>query len=158
MLTIEKNRTDKSVDILTTTGIVGSWKLQKCIVNKLDGSPLPYWRENTEGIITYQDNGRMSVFVSSKDRPCFLVNDFLGGTDTEIKKAFEGFIAYYGSYVYEKNKGLVHHNIEQSLLPNWSGTVQTRFTQLFSNHLILSTPTVEINSTPCTMELSWERF
>lgn len=90
------------------------------------------------GRLVYEANGRMSVILGRQDRPKFAVAPGAGGgTPDQIRAAFQGFVAYYGTYSVHAGQKQVTHSIEFSSLPNWAGTTQTRTFELQGDRLIL---------------------
>lgn len=137
--------------------IVGVWRLESYLLTLSSGKNVPLWGDNPDGAIIYLENGFMSVHVSDQDRPKFVANDFLAGTVDEIKRAFEGYTAYFGTYEYDSNKGEVLHHVLGSLYPNWSGITQKRFIQCNDNKLVITTPPIIVSNEDCIMEMRWVR-
>ena len=52
------------------------------------------------------------VQLMASDRPLFALGDRLGGSDAEVRAAFEGYHAYFGRYSVDQEAGAVHHDIE----------------------------------------------
>ena len=48
----------------------------------------------------------------ASDRPAFAGSDRLGGTDAEVRSAFEGYHAYFGRFMVDAAAGTVTHHIE----------------------------------------------
>ena len=100
----------------------------------------------------------MSVHVSDKNRPKFASNDLFRGTEDEIRRAFEGYTTYFGTYEYRSDEKLVLHRVTESLYPNWSGVTQTRFAGLTHKTLVLKTPPIMVRGLEVIMELIWQRI
>ena len=137
--------------------IVGAWRLLSYVLTKDDGETIPLWGERADGMIIYLDNGYMSVHVCDRDRPTFAEDDFLCGRHDEIKKAFEGYTGYFGTYEYYPEKNLVLHHVAESLYPNWSGLTHSRFIERNGDTLVIKTPPVRDNNHACVMALQWQR-
>jgi len=105
----------------------------------------------------YDASGHMSVQIMRPDRPAFASGDHLKGTPEEIKSAFKGFVAYYGTYEINEEEGTVTHHLEGSLFPNWVGTELKRFFEFSGNQLTLSTPPMPMGGQQVTGVLLWER-
>lgn len=135
--------------------IVGCWRLCSYIIKGVNEEKNYLWGKNADGVIIYLENGYMSVHVSNKDRQKFGDNDFLHGKDEEVRKAFEGYTTYFGTYEYKPDEGLVLHHINEALYPNWSGITHTRFVQCEGDKLSIKTPPISIAQKECVMELSW---
>ena len=138
--------------------LTGTWMLDHYQITDQNGQDILLWGNNTSGILIYTDDGYMSVQVSNNDRPAFAANDFLAGEADEIKSAFEGYTAYFGTYAYLKKNGFVHHHVQQSVFPNWNGVTHTRFVNLVDGKLTLSTPPITIKGKSCTMQMYWKKI
>jgi hypothetical protein len=112
---------------------------------------------NVSGVLMYDANGNMSVQIMRRDRPIFASGDQLKGTTEEIRSAFEGFVAYFGTYEINEEEGTVTHHVEGSSFPNWVGTDKKRFFELYGNRLTLSTPPGPFDGEQVTALLIWER-
>ena len=89
------------------------------------------------GRLTYDALGRMSAQIMRPDRPKFQSASSGRGSAEEKIAAFDGFIAYYGTYVVnEKDHSVIHH-VEASLYPNWVGSDQRRLYKFSEGKLIL---------------------
>jgi hypothetical protein len=136
---------------------IGTWTLVSTEHRHSDGQlTYPLGREPV-GIIMYDAKGYISVQLMHPDRPAFASGDMDNGTPTEIKSAFEGFVAYFGTYEVNEEKGTVTHHVEGSLFPNWVGSAQRRFFEFSGNRLTLSTPPILIGGEQITVTLVWER-
>lgn len=136
---------------------VGTWKLVSSEFRRSDGKlTYPYSREAV-GILMYDANGHFSAQVMRPNCPAFASGDPFEGTPMEIKSAFEGFIAYYGTYEVNQKEGTLTHHTEGSSFPNWIGSAQRRFFEFSGNRLTISTPPILWNSQYITAVLIWER-
>jgi hypothetical protein len=90
------------------------------------------------------------------DRPTFQSASSGRGSAEEKIAAFDGFIAYYGTYVVnEKDHSVIHH-VEASLYPNWVGSDQRRLYKFSEGKLILRA--INGSGGPGTeSRLVWER-
>lgn len=122
--------------------IIGAWKLISLEIQKENGEVIYPFGKNAQGSIMYTKSGRFSVQLMRLDRPQFASGDQMKGTMEEIKANYEGFVSYYGSYEFDRKKGLVIHHVEGSLFPNWEGQKLKRFLELSDNRLKLSTPPI----------------
>jgi hypothetical protein len=105
----------------------------------------------------YDAAGNMSVAFMRRDRPKFAGPDKFQGTPTEVRAAFDGFQAYFGTYEVDEAKRTITHYIAGSLFPNWEGTSQTRFVELSGNRLTLRTPPMTEGGGTVVAVLVWER-
>ena len=136
---------------------VGTWKLVSSEFRRSDGEVTYPMGRNASGMLMYDASGHMSVQIIRPDRPTFASGDQLKGTLEEIKSAFEGCVAYFGTYEVNEEKGSVTHHVEGSSFPNWVGTDQRRFFEFYGNRLTLSTPPAPFGGEHVTALLVWER-
>jgi hypothetical protein len=110
---------------------VGSWKLIS-----IEGANRPP-NTTSVGMITYDNSGHMSVHIVRGDRPAF-PNGRAKATDKEKAVAFDSYTAYYGTYTFEPENGIVIHHLEGSLSPGQIGQDNIRYFELQGNRLTLS--------------------
>ena len=87
------------------------------------------------GILIYTPTGYISALLMNPDRDKFASNDLKAGTTEEIKRAYENFDAYCGTYTVDENKGTVTHHVKGAKFPNWVGTDQVRYFELKNDKL-----------------------
>src|SRR5471030_2805954 len=107
--------------------LVGTWTLLSLGSQSAAGEMSHPFGEDARGLLMYDAHGRMSVVLTRADRPVFASDDPARGTPAEIKAAYEGFNAYYGTYSIDEARGTVTHHVEANSFPNWVGTDQQRF-------------------------------
>src|SRR4030067_3798281 len=101
--------------------IVGTWSGVSYELRLRDGIVIHPMGEGVQGILMYTADGYVVVQLTDPDRRNFESGDWLRGTPEEIKEAFEGALAYYGTYELENHKGMILHHIKACTFPNWSG-------------------------------------
>jgi hypothetical protein len=97
------------------------------------------------------------VSVMSPGRPRFASGDVEQGTPEEIKAAFGGYGAYFGTYEINEAEGFVIHHVEGSLFPNNIGTDQKRFFELSGDQLVLKPPPRQAAGEQQTLRITWQR-
>ena len=137
---------------------VGTWKLISSEFRLSDGQVIYPLGRNAVGMLMYDASGHMSAQLMRPDRPVFASGDLGSGTPAEVKSAFEGFTAYFGTYKVDEGNAAVIHQVEGSLFPNWVGGDQVRFYKFSRNRLTLSTPPIPAGSQQVTGFLIWERI
>jgi hypothetical protein len=147
----------KGVAIVEKKQFVGAWKLVSSEHRSPDGQLTYPLGRDPVGIIMYDASGHMSAQIMRPDRPAFASGDVDKGTPTEIKFAYEGFIAYFGTYEVNEEEGTVTHHVEGSSFPNWVGSAQRRFFEFSGNRLTLSTPPILVGGEQITGVLIFER-
>jgi len=135
----------------------GAWRLLECYGKWTDGRiTYPYGKEPT-GLLMYDGQGNFSGQIAGSGRPEFQSGNLLKGTAEELKTAFEGYIAYYGTYEVDEANSQMTHHVEGSLFPNWMGDVQTRNYEFDGEQLRLNTLPIKGAKADLTVTLLWER-
>jgi hypothetical protein len=93
-----------------------------------------------------------------RGRSKFASDDPKGGTEEEIKDAFEGMHAYCGTYEIDENKGTVTHYTQGDKFPNWERTEQLRFFNFSGDQLTLNTPPIMVWDKEWIFSLVWKRM
>ncbi len=132
----------------------GTWKLVSSEYRFADGERLKLY---DTGILMYDAQGNMSVQLMQAARPAFAKADRLGGTIEEIKSAFQGYQAYYGTFSIDEKLRTVTHHLQGSLLPNWVGVDQVRYYDLEHDRLTLRTPKLLLHGKEAVGYLAWQR-
>lgn len=114
--------------------------------------------EHPVGVLTYDSKGRMSAQLMRRNRPAFRSADLFRGTPDEIKTAFEGFIAYFGTYTVDQKASTVTHHVEGSSFPNYVGTDLKRSLGVSGGRLTLRTEPFAIGGQTAVGVLVWERL
>jgi hypothetical protein len=135
---------------------IGTWHLVSYESrDEAGGVEHPLGRE-VIGQLMYDAEGNMSAFVARANVPPFASGDLSGGSDAEVRSAFDGFVAYFGTYSFNLRAGVVIHHVRSASYPNWTGTEQVRYFKAEGQRLVLSTPIRE-GSRHLTAVLIWER-
>ncbi len=142
---------------MTHQDFIGTWKLTFAEYRFENGETIAIYGKNPAGMLIYDANGHVAIQIMRRDRPRFALNDRLGGTPDETKAAFDGYLAYFGTYTVDEEKHAVTHHLEGALLPNWISSDQTRFYELVDNRLTLKTPPLMIGGRQAVGHLIWER-
>jgi hypothetical protein len=128
---------------------IGTWTLEAFEVLNEDG----YWEQFKErspdsffgrigpkplGYIIYDDAGNMAVQIMGSDRPKFESDDVVNIDAEQIKPAYTGYSAYFGTYEVRESEGIVLHRRIGNLIPNYVGSEVKRAYQLEGDRLMLS--------------------
>jgi Lipocalin-like domain len=116
---------------------VGAWKLISLERKTATGEITYPMGQNPVGRLTYDALGRMSAQIMRPDRPKFQSASTASWTVDEKAAAFDGFIAYYGTFSVSETERAVIHHVEASLYPQWVGTDQRRLYEFSGSQLIL---------------------
>lgn len=137
--------------------LAGSWRLVSYEEHRVDGTVTAVWGANPAGRLVYDGGGRMSVQLMDRRRKSFASEDRMAGTAEEIKQAFEGYLAYFGSYTVDAQAAAVVHHVEGASFPNLIGTDLRRSFVLSKNRLALSTPPTFRAGRTSVYVIVWER-
>jgi hypothetical protein len=137
--------------------LIGTWRLLSCEAHLADGRILYPFGRNPRGRLNYDQDGNMAGQVMNPDRPHFAAADKSLGSPDEIRRAFAGYEAYFGSYRISDDGVAIHHTIEGALFPNWVGGIQIRFFRLEGRTLELRTADIPYMGTKMVAVLIWER-
>lgn len=132
----------------------GTWALVKWTARQADGRLLYPYGEDAVGQILYDSKGNVMVEIMRQERKLFASNDFLQGTAEEILSAYNGFVAYCGTYDVQPKAKLVVHHIKIASFPNWVKQDQVRYYDFKDDLLILRSPTIGSNQ----HELLWQKI
>jgi len=138
--------------------IIGVWVLisgEFCYSNGTASRP---WGNKPVGQLIYTENGYMSVQIMNPDRPFFVSKDHYKGTGEEIRKAFEGYQAYFGTYSIDEKESSITHYVIGSVFPNLTGKPIKRFYELDGSTLTLKTPPMKMGGEIVTGILVWTKL
>ena len=136
--------------------LVGTWNLVSFYSQDPSGQTSYPFGRKAQGRLIYEANGRMAVQLMNPDRPKFASDDLLRTSEAEVRAAFDGYAAYYGSYTVDQSEGIIVHHVEAAHIPNWVGTDQVRHFELQGNRLTLKGDLVRGGQ--AVVSLVWERL
>jgi hypothetical protein len=136
--------------------LIGTWHLVSYELRHADGEVTYPIGKNAMGLLIYTAEGYMAVQLMRTDRPAFASDDVLQGTPEEIKAAYEGFAAYFGTYTVDDAAGTVTHHVQGHIFPNRIGSKATREFTLVDQCLTLR-PSVRRDGRLLTALLIWAR-
>ena len=135
----------------TVTGqlLVGVWDLVSYEDHRPSGEVLKWWGQHPSGVLTYSPSGRMAVQFMRDPRPTFAAGRVWGpdnqkllpaASAPEIRDAFAGYYAYFGTYQVDARAQTVTHHISGSLRSHEVGADYVRPFKLSGNQLVLRYP------------------
>ena len=142
---------------MVKNNFVGIWRLVVSQFTPADGAIIYPYGKDALGMLIYDRDRHMSVQIMRPDRSAFVSGDLREGTPEEIKAAFDGYVAYFGTYEVNEEESTVTHSIKGSLFPNWIGLNQKRFFEFSGNCLTLKTQPMPAAGTTVYGILVWER-
>jgi hypothetical protein len=111
---------------------------------------------NPTGLIIYDQTGHMSVQFMRDPRPTIASGQF-SMTPEEIKGAYDGYYAYFGTYEVNEKEGTVTHNIQASLRPSEVGTTYKRYVKFVDDRITLTTTPIQQAGEQRTNRITFER-
>lgn len=138
----QNSESEKSFGIDNYEKFKGTWQLQKWTAELANNEVVYPYGEDANGIITYDKYGNMAVQVMKNQRTPFISEDPLNAQAEEVWDAYNGFIAYSGSYEVDTSTNKVTHSIKLSSFPNWVGQNQIRHFEFEEDQLVLSTDVI----------------
>ncbi len=117
---------------------------------------------NPTGYIMYDSTGHMAVQITRRsDRPRFASDNPAKGRPEEIRAAFLGYRAYYGTYEVHEKEGIVIHHLEGCLFPNRVGVDNIRYYEFSGDRLTLYVARIAdgkiLPKSPSVRRLVWDR-
>jgi hypothetical protein len=137
--------------------LVGSWKLLSFHSQDASGRRAYPFGQEAQGRLLYEPDGRMAVQLMNPTRPRFTSDDPLVTSEAEVRAAFGGYTAYYGTYSVNPDEQTIVHHIEAALLPNWVETDQQRHFEFDGKVLTLKGPLL-LGGVQGVVSLVWERL
>jgi hypothetical protein len=137
--------------------LVGSWKLISFHIQDSSGQTAYPFGRNAQGRLIYEVDGRMAVQLMNPNRPKIASDDPLVTSEAEVRAAFGGYTAYYGTFSVNIDERTITHHIEAALLPNWVGTDQLRHFEYDGKYLTLK-GTLLLGGVQGVVSLVWERL
>jgi hypothetical protein len=137
--------------------LVGSWKLISFHSQDSTGQTAYPFGRDAQGRLIYEPDGHMAVQLMNPNRPRFTSDDPLVTSEAEVRSAFGGYTAYYGTYSVNPDAQTITHHIEAALLPNWAGTDQQRHFEFDGKYLTLKGPLL-LGGVQGVVSLVWERL
>lgn len=135
---------------------VGAWRLVSWEERLPDGTVRPNRVIGPKGIgsIMYSDSGRMCAMLMNPERAGWPAEGL--PSDAAVRTAFDGFVAYCGTYEVNDKEHYVVHHVEMDKAPNIVGTDRRRSFVFSGNRLALTLPSPpREGATQST--LTWER-
>ena len=122
--------------------LVGTWRLVTFEDRKDKNDPNSEWiyphGKNPKGYIIYDETGHVTIQIMRTPPP----SKFASGKDDrptpeEAQAAYDGYVAYFGTYSVDEARHIVIHHVEGSLRPSYIGTDQERPFELSGDRLII---------------------
>jgi hypothetical protein len=106
--------------------VVGAWTPLLADNVKDDGTHVPGYGPNPEGLLVFTADGHYSLQIVRYGRPAFASKNRMAGSADENKAAVQGMISHFGTYTVDESGKAITFRIAASSFPNWDRTVQKR--------------------------------
>jgi hypothetical protein len=132
--------------------LIGSWRLMSYETEEPGGRRgEPYGK--AVGRLSYDENGNMAGQVMRPGRADVSIGE---GSAQQVRAAYLGYIAYFGTYeIAADGKSVVHH-VQGALNPAWVGGNQVRALRFEGEYLVLSAGVTK-NGAIVRHVLTWEK-
>jgi Lipocalin-like domain len=138
--------------------LLGNWRLESFHLQKEAGEPIYWWGHDVVGRLTFDEKGRFAAQVGRRDRQLLKSEQLIDVTPDEAREAFLGYLAYFGTYVVDEEKGTFTTRVEGSLVPNWTGTEQQRWATIDGDKAVFTAAAVPSPMGALTPTLVWRRL
>jgi len=133
--------------------LIGNWTLVSYVTENPDGSRgKPY--ADAIGRLSYDEHGNMAGQVMRPGRADVAPGEW--GAQ-QVRSAYAGYIAYFGTYELNESEDIVVHHVQGALNPGWVGGTQTRRVRFDGEHLVLSTQVAKAGGL-VNHVLTWKRL
>lgn len=115
---------------------VGTWKLTALEDRWSSGKVVYPLGQDPIGLLTYDATGHMATQLMKRLHPTFAAGRAIAATPEEKTAAYDGYIAYFGTYSVDEAAGVVTHYVEASLDPTYISVEQRRPFELADDQLL----------------------
>jgi len=130
-------------DGTSVSRLVGTWQVLEFRDTDAAGKISYAYGEHPTGYIVYDATGRVHIQVMRTPATPPFAKDDAHGTDQEVRSAYDGYIAYFGTYDFDEAQGTVIHRVQGSLMPSYTGTDQPRPIRIVGDDLVIEGKTPE---------------
>jgi hypothetical protein len=118
--------------------LVGTWRVVSYVDTDPGGKVTYPYGEHPAGYFIYDPTGHLSIqIMRTPPTPAFSSGDDDKGTAAEVRAAYDGYVAYFGTYRVDEKRSVVTHVVEGSLKPGYTGTEQPRPFTLNGDKLVI---------------------
>ena len=146
--------------------LVGVWDLVSYEDHRPNGEVLYGWGRHPSGVLTYSPGGRMTVQFMRDPRTTFAAGRVWGrdnqqllptATAADIRAAYIGYYAYFGTYEVDEHARTVTHHIASSLRSHEVGADNVRSFELSGSQLLLRLNVVSDDGEERRRLIVWRR-
>ena len=145
--------------------LMGVWELVSLQDHRPNQEVLDWMGKKPTGILVYSPDGRMSVQIMRDPRPAVAGSmwssdgrDLLpSASATEIRDAYNGYYAYFGTWEIDERARTVTHHIRGSLRAVEVGADYVRPYEFSGEQLLLRSPVRTASGEEQTRVITWRR-
>lgn len=104
--------------------LVGTWTLLLADNIKDDGTHVPGYGPNPDGLLIFTPDGHYSLQIIRSGRAPFASKNRMAGTADENKAVVQGLFTSFGTYTVDEAGKVISQRITASSFPNFDSTVQ----------------------------------
>lgn len=138
----------------TLGSLAGTWTLVAADDLRADGTRVPAYGPEPQGLLFLGADGRYSVQIFRAERVVFASGDKARGSSDEYRAAVLRMSSHFGRYAVDATAGVLTFQIERASFPNWEGTQQKRPFALSRDELSWRVPAKPDGTTPISV---WRR-
>lgn len=124
---------------------------------RASGTVFHPWGTDVRGRLTYDGAGHVALQIAKGGRRPFASDDLEAGTPDEVRRAWDGYHAWFGRFTVSPDEQSVVHRIEASLFPNWAGAEQIRWVTVGEDELVLRSEPLTYGGEPVQFCTRWVR-
>ncbi len=136
---------------------IGTWTLAAVYYIAQNGDTFYPLGQHATGQLNYDAAGNMIGQLMAESREAFVSEHRRAASDAEIRQAFLGYEAYFGTYSVNIATQEMQHHVKGALFPNWVGTTQTRYYSFNSDFTQLTLKTPPIGRSKSIGTLVWTK-
>lgn len=145
--------------------LTGVWELVSLEDHRPNGDVLDWMGKKPSGTLIYSPDGRMSVQIMRDPRPAVAGSmwssdgrDLLpSASANEIRDAYSGYYAYFGTWEVDERAHTVTHHIRASLRSVEVGADYVRPYEFSGEQLLLRSPVSAASGEKQTRVITWRR-
>lgn len=119
-------------------GIVGTWRLVSYEDKPPSGPSLYPFGKDVTGQLMYDPSGHMSIQIMKVPHPKVSSGDDSRVTPEEKQALYDAYVAYFGRYTVDADRGVVIHHVEGDLADVYIGSDEERPFVLRGDTLIIA--------------------
>lgn len=145
--------------------LMGVWELVSLQDHRPNGDVLDWMGKKPSGTLIYSPDGRMSVQIMRDPHPFVAASmwssdgrDLLpSASANEIRDAYNGYYAYFGTWEVDERAHTVTHHIRASLRSGEVGADYVRPYEFSGEQLLLRSPVSAASGEKQTRVITWRR-